>query len=54
MLLQHYYSVVLPLTAITYIWTLVISNRILKEKISRKKIVGVLCILVGAILIAVK
>ena len=48
------YSVVLPLTAITYIWTLIISNRILKEKISKKKIIGVACILIGAILIAVK
>lgn len=45
------YSVVLPLTSITYIWTLVISYKVLKEKISLKKIVGVICILIGALII---
>ncbi|MFR2167688.1 MAG: hypothetical protein ACLS5W_07540 [Coprococcus sp.] len=30
------YSVVLPLTSVTYIWTMVISYFILKEKISKK------------------
>ena len=46
------YSVVLPLTAVTYIWTLIISNKLLKEKISKKKIIGVVCILCGVIAIA--
>lgn len=45
------YSVVLPLTSITYIWTLVISYSILKEKISYKKVAGVICILIGALII---
>lgn len=31
------YSVVLPLTSVTYIWTMVISYFILKEKISKKR-----------------
>lgn len=47
------YSVVLPLTSLTYIWTLIISNRLLKESIGKKKIVGVCLILIGAILIAI-
>ncbi len=47
------YSTVLPLTAITYIWTLIISHTLLKEKISRKKICGVVAIIVGVILIAI-
>lgn len=47
------YSIVLPLTAITYIWTLIISNKLLKEKISQKKIIGVVAILIGVIFIAV-
>ena len=45
------YSVVLPLTSITYIWTLIISYKMLKEKISLKKIMGVSLILIGAIII---
>lgn len=47
------YSVVLPLTSITYIWTLIISYKLLKEKISTKKIIGVCCILIGALIITV-
>lgn len=48
------YSVVLPLTSITYIWTMVLSFFMLNEKISKKKILGVLCIILGAILVAMK
>ncbi|OUQ68619.1 multidrug transporter [Eubacterium sp. An11] len=46
------YSVVLPLTSITYIWTMVLSYMILKEKITMKKIMGVVLILVGAIFVS--
>lgn len=46
------YSVVLPLTSITYIWTMVLSYMILKEKITVKKMMGVACILIGAILVS--
>ena len=45
------YSVVLPLTSITYIWTLFISALFLKEKINIKKVVGVMLIVGGAFLI---
>lgn len=45
------YTVVLPLTSITYIWTMLISYFILKEKITKKKITGVLCIVLGAALL---
>lgn len=41
------YSVVLPLTSITYIWTMIIAYWFLKERITRRKIVGVFCIVVG-------
>jgi drug/metabolite transporter (DMT)-like permease len=47
------YSTVLPLTSITYIWTLVLSYVILKEKVGFKKIVGVAGIIFGAILITI-
>lgn len=46
------YSVVLPLTAITYIWTMILSYWILKEKITSKKIGGVIFIVVGALLVS--
>jgi drug/metabolite transporter (DMT)-like permease len=46
------YSVVLPLTSITYIWTLIIAGVLLKEKISRNKIIGVMLIVIGAISLA--
>lgn len=47
------YSVVLPLTALTYIWTMVFSYMILKEKITKKKICGVFLILIGAICVSI-
>lgn len=47
------YSVVLPLTSLTYIWTMVLSYLILKEKISTKKICGVILILVGAVCVSI-
>lgn len=46
------YTVVLPLTSITYIWTLLISSFLLKEKVTKKKLSGVLLIIAGAILIS--
>lgn len=46
------YSVVLPLTSITYIWTMILSYMTLKEKISNKKIIGVCLIVVGALILA--
>lgn len=47
------YSVVLPLTSLTYIWTLAISYRLLGERIGKKKVIGVGLILIGAICIAI-
>ena len=46
------YSVVLPLTSLTYVWTMVLSYIILKEKISKRKIVGVILVLIGAVLVS--
>jgi uncharacterized membrane protein len=42
------YSVVLPLTSITYIWTMLVSYLFLKEKITARKIAGVCLIVIGA------
>lgn len=41
------YSVVYSLSAMTYIWTLIIARIFLKEELSRQKIVGVSFIFVG-------
>lgn len=46
------YSKVLPLTSLTYIWTMILSFLIFKEQISVLKITGILFIFIGAILIA--
>lgn len=48
------YTIVLPLTSLTYVWTLVIAYLALKEKITRLKVIGVTLILVGSILLCVK
>lgn len=47
------YSVVLPLTSFTYIWTMAVSYLVLKEKITIKKIGGVILILLGAICVSI-
>ena len=53
-ILRHLdYSVVLPLTSLTYIWTMMLSYMILKEKITKKKIIGVALIIVGAICVSI-
>lgn len=44
-------SVVLPMTAITYIWSMISSRIILKEKITKFKLLGMVFILVGVIFI---
>lgn len=46
------YSIVLPLTAMTYIWTMFISKIALDEKITKNKIIGTILIILGSIFIA--
>lgn len=48
------YSKVLPLTSVTYVWTMVLSYLIFKEKISKAKLLGVILILAGSLMIAYK
>lgn len=48
------YMVILPLTSITYIWTLIIANFILNEKITKEKVIGVIFIIFGVVLICIK
>ncbi|GHU66513.1 permease [Clostridia bacterium] len=52
-LLQHFlYSILLPMSSITYIWTMVIARRLLGEKITFRKIIGICAIVLGAVLIS--
>jgi len=46
------YSVVVPLGALTYIWTLAISHQFLGEAITKKKVWGIALILAGVALMA--
>jgi len=50
----HYlaYSTVLPLTSLTYVWTMLLSIFFLKEKMTIRKAIGAIGIVVGATLIA--
>lgn len=47
------YSIVLPLTSITYIWTMILSYFVFHEKITSKKVIGLACVFIGVILIAI-
>lgn len=51
-LLKHLeYSTVLPLTALTYFWTILISSIFLKEILNKRKLFGTLTIIVGVFII---
>lgn len=41
------YTVVYPMTSITYLWTMLISYFILKEKFTRNKMLAIVCIILG-------
>ena len=45
------YTIVYPMGSISYIWSLLISNRFLGEKITGKKIVGIALICLGVVLL---
>lgn len=46
------YSLVLPLTSLTYIWTAIISRIVLKERITVKKIIGLSFIVLGTLVLS--
>ena len=45
------YSVVLPFSSITYIWTIIFSYKFFHEEINKFKIMAICCILVGVVLL---
>lgn len=46
------YSTVLPLTSLTYVWTMVIAKCILKENVNIEKFLGVVFIILGSMVIS--
>lgn len=46
------YSVLYPMTAITYVWSMVLSAAFLGERITGRKLAGVAAILVGVLILA--
>ena len=46
------YTILYPMTSISYIWSLVIAHRFLGEVITRKKMIGVALICCGVVLLA--
>ena len=54
-LLQYLpYSIVVPMGALTYIWTLILSHRMLAESYSVNKISGTALIILGVSLLAIQ
>jgi len=52
-LLKHLpYSVVVPLGALTYVWTMFLSHWLLHERITKSKVLGITVILIGVVLLA--
>lgn len=45
------YSLVVPLCSLSYVWTMVISYRLLKEKLTYRKIWGTITVILGIALV---
>ena len=45
------YSIVYPMTSLTYIWTMIVSYLIFKEKMNVHKVIAVCCIIAGIVLL---
>lgn len=45
------YTVLYPMCSVSYIWSLIISNRLLGERVTGKKVLGVALICVGVVIL---
>lgn len=45
------YSVLYPMTCLTYIWTMLVSYLAFDEKITKYKVIALICIVTGVILV---
>jgi len=48
------YSIAVPLGSLTYVWSFFIAKHMLGENITKKRIIGMICIVIGVIIIAFK
>ena len=46
------YSVLYPMTAITYVWSMALSAAFLRERVTKQKLIGVALILVGVLILS--
>lgn len=46
------YSIAFPMTSLTYVWTVIISYFIFKEKLSIRKVLAVILIIIGVFIIS--
>ena len=46
------YSVLYPMTAVTYVWSMALSAAFLGERVTKQKLIGVTAILAGVILLS--
>ena len=46
------YTVAMPVGALTYVWTMFVSNRLLHETITKRKIIGMFVIFAGVVCVA--
>lgn len=46
------YSIGFPMTSLTYVWTVILSYFVFKEKISCLKVIAIVCIIAGVIIIS--
>ena len=46
------YTVAMPVGALTYVWTMFVSNRLLHEIITKRKIIGMFVIFAGVVCVA--
>jgi len=44
-------SIIYPLTSLSYIWVTILSRKILNERIGTHKWTGIICILIGTVLL---
>lgn len=45
------YSVLYPMTCLTYVWTMVVSYLLFREKITKNKVIALICIVAGVVLV---
>lgn len=48
------YAIILPLTSITYVWSMIFARCLLHEKITKEKVYGMALIMIGVSLLLLK